>query len=69
MFKTFYKQIIQTVKPLRQIAKDSIHLVKMCTKLDKKEFPKIAIATAIRFTISLLSQTSKTRQKLDCKNS
>ena len=60
MFKTFF---IQTVEPLRQIAKDSIHLVKMCTKPDKKEFQKIAIATVIRFVITLLGQTSKTRQK------
>ena len=67
MFKTFYKQIKQTVEPLRQIAKDSIHLVKMSTKPDKKEFWKIAIATAIRFAITQLDQTSKARQKLDFK--
>ena len=39
----------------------------MSTKPDKKEFWKIAIATAIRFAITQLDQTSKTRQKLDFK--
>ena len=29
-------QIIQTVEPVRQFAKDSIRLVKRCTKPDKK---------------------------------
>merc|ERR1712000_712836 len=44
-------QIIQTVEPVKQFAKDSIRLVKRCTKPDKKEFQKIAIATAIGFAI------------------
>ena len=44
-------QIIQTVEPVKQFAKDSIRLVKRCTKPDKKEFTKIAIATAIGFAI------------------
>merc|ERR1712008_120423 len=44
-------QIIQTVEPVRQFAKDSIRLVERCTKPDKKEFQKIAIATAIGFAI------------------
>merc|ERR1712008_16157 len=44
-------QIIQTVEPVRQFAKDSIRLVKRCTKPDKKEFQKIAIAIAIGFAI------------------
>merc|ERR550532_3000416 len=33
-------QIIQTVEPVRQFAKDSIRLVKRCTKPDKKRIPK-----------------------------
>ena len=56
-------QIIQTVVSVRQFAKDSIHLVKMCTKPDKKEFQKIAIATVIRFVITQMGQTSKIRQE------
>merc|ERR1712018_127719 len=49
--KKIMDQIIQTVEPLKQFAKDSIRLVKRCTKPDKKEFQKIAIATAIGFAI------------------
>ena len=45
----------------------NIEIMQMCTKPNKKEFLKIAIATAIRFAITLLGQTSKTRQKLDFK--
>ncbi|ELR16675.1 protein translocase SEC61 complex gamma subunit, archaeal and eukaryotic, putative [Acanthamoeba castellanii str. Neff] len=37
--------------PTKKFAKDSFHLVKRCTKPDKKEFMKIAIATAIGFMI------------------
>merc|ERR1712122_278902 len=44
-------QIVQTIEPVKQFAKDSIRLVKRCTKPDKKEFQKIAIATAIGFAI------------------
>merc|ERR1711976_662108 len=44
-------QIVQFVDPLRQFAKDSVRLVKRCTKPDKKEFQKIAVATAIGFAI------------------
>merc|ERR1712141_1700 len=44
-------QIVQFVEPVRQFAKDSVRLVKRCTKPDKKEFQKIAIATAIGFAI------------------
>merc|ERR1711963_981814 len=44
-------QIVQTLEPLRQFSKDSVRLVKRCTKPDRKEFQKIAVATAIRFAI------------------
>jgi len=44
-------QIQQTLEPLKQFSKDSIRLVKRCTKPDRKEFQKIAIATAIGFAI------------------
>ena len=44
-------QITQYVEPLRQFSKDSIRLVKRCTKPDRKEFQKIAVATAIGFAI------------------
>jgi len=39
------------VEPLKQFARDSIHLVKKCTKPDRKEFMKIAKATGIGFLI------------------
>ncbi|XP_038058372.1 protein transport protein Sec61 subunit gamma [Patiria miniata] len=44
-------QIQQLVDPAKQFAKDSLRLVKRCTKPDRKEFQKIAIATAIGFCI------------------
>ncbi|XP_061423975.1 protein transport protein Sec61 subunit gamma-like [Lethenteron reissneri] len=44
-------QAMTFVNPGRQFAKDSIRLVKRCTKPDRKEFQKIAIATAIGFAI------------------
>jgi len=44
-------QIVQTLEPLRQFSKDSVRLVKRCTKPDRKEFQKIAVATAIGFAI------------------
>ena len=37
------------IEPLRQFAKDSIHLVKKCTKPDRKEFTTIARAVGIGF--------------------
>ena len=43
-------QITAAAEPLKQFAKDSIRLVKRCTKPDRKEFSKIAIATAIATT-------------------
>ncbi|KAL6462878.1 hypothetical protein MHYP_G00293000 [Metynnis hypsauchen] len=44
-------QVMQFVEPGRQFVKDSIRLVKRCTKPDRKEFQKIAMATAIGFAI------------------
>jgi protein transport protein SEC61 subunit gamma-like protein len=39
------------IEPLKQFAKDSIHLVKKCTKPDRKEFTNIARATGVGFLI------------------
>ncbi|TKR61302.1 hypothetical protein L596_028427 [Steinernema carpocapsae] len=39
------------IKPGKEFAKDSVRLVKRCTKPDKKEYQKIAMATAIGFAI------------------
>ncbi|KAI3422248.1 Protein transport protein Sec61 subunit gamma [Globodera pallida] len=39
------------VDPGKKFAKDSIRLVKKCTKPDRKEYQKIAVATAIGFAI------------------
>ena len=39
------------VEPLKQFAKDSMHLVKKCTKPDRKEFMAIARATGVGFLI------------------
>jgi protein transport protein SEC61 subunit gamma-like protein len=39
------------IEPLKQFAKDSVHLVKKCTKPDRKEFTKIAKAVSIGFFI------------------
>ncbi|XP_061430920.1 protein transport protein Sec61 subunit gamma-like [Lethenteron reissneri] len=44
-------QVMTFVEPCRQFAKDYIQLVKLCTKPDRIEFQKIAIATAIGFAI------------------
>merc|ERR1712001_687296 len=44
-------QIVATIEPLKQFSKDSVRLVKRCTKPDRKEFQKIAIATAIGFAL------------------
>ncbi|CAK4072114.1 unnamed protein product [Aphanomyces euteiches] len=37
------------IEPLKQFAKNSVHLVKKCTKPDRKEFTRIAGATGIGF--------------------
>ncbi|KAH8270968.1 hypothetical protein KR215_009397 [Drosophila sulfurigaster] len=44
-------KVVKFAEPGRLFAKDSIRLVKRCTKPDRKEFQKIAIATAIGFCI------------------
>lgn len=44
-------QLMNFIKPGKTFAKDSIRLVKRCTKPDRKEFQKIAMATAIGFAI------------------
>ncbi|XP_077865509.1 protein transport protein Sec61 subunit gamma [Saccoglossus kowalevskii] len=44
-------QIQSFIDPAKQFTKDSIRLVKRCTKPDRKEFQKIAMATAIGFAI------------------
>ncbi|XP_061405063.1 protein transport protein Sec61 subunit gamma-like [Lethenteron reissneri] len=44
-------QVVTFVNPGRQCVKDSIRLVKRCTKPDRKYFKKIAIATAIGFAM------------------
>uniref|UniRef100_A0A8C5SL31 Protein transport protein Sec61 subunit gamma n=1 Tax=Laticauda laticaudata TaxID=8630 RepID=A0A8C5SL31_LATLA len=49
--KFIMDQVMQFVEPSRQFVKDSIRLVKRCTKPDRKEFQKIAMATAIGFAI------------------
>nr|XP_034353379.1 protein transport protein Sec61 subunit gamma-like [Arvicanthis niloticus] len=42
-------QVMQFVEPSQQFAKNSIQLVKRCNKLDRKEFQKMAMATATGF--------------------
>ncbi|KAM7045854.1 protein transport protein Sec61 subunit gamma-like [Molossus nigricans] len=44
-------QVMQFLEPSRQFVKDSIRLVKKCTKPDKKKFQKISMATGIEFAI------------------
>ena len=44
------------VQPLKQFVKDSVHLVKKCTKPDRKEFTRIAWATGVGFLIMGASQ-------------
>lgn len=39
------------IEPLKQFARDSMHLVKKCTKPDRKEFMATAKATGIGFLI------------------
>ncbi|CAJ0938956.1 unnamed protein product, partial [Mesorhabditis belari] len=44
-------QVQSFIVPAKQFTKDSIRLVKKCTKPDRKEYQKIAMATAIGFAI------------------
>jgi protein transport protein SEC61 subunit gamma-like protein len=47
--KDGFKEVL--IEPLKQFAKDSMHLVKKCTKPDRKEFTKIAKAIGVGFFI------------------
>jgi protein transport protein SEC61 subunit gamma-like protein len=47
--KEGFKEV--AIEPLRQFAKDSMHLVKKCTKPDRKEFTSIAKAVGVGFSI------------------
>ena len=40
-----------TIQPLKQFAKDSMYLVKKCTKPDRKKFTAISKATGVGFGI------------------
>ncbi|XP_035302048.1 protein transport protein Sec61 subunit gamma-like [Cricetulus griseus] len=44
-------QVIQFVEPSWRFIKDSIQLAERCTKLDRKGFQKIAMATTMGFAI------------------
>ncbi|KAF6018221.1 SEC61G [Bugula neritina] len=44
-------QVMMAIEPMKEFSKDSVRLVKRCTKPDRKEFQKIAVATAIGFAI------------------
>uniref|UniRef100_A0A915I405 Protein transport protein Sec61 subunit gamma n=1 Tax=Romanomermis culicivorax TaxID=13658 RepID=A0A915I405_ROMCU len=44
-------QIHSVIEPCKEFIKDSIRLVKRCSKPDRKEYQKIAMATAIGFAI------------------
>jgi len=44
-------QLQSIIDPSRQFIKDSLRLVKRCTKPDRKEYQKIALATAVGFAI------------------
>ena len=41
----------QVIEPGKQFFKDSCRLIRRCTKPDRKEFQKIAFATAVGFAI------------------
>lgn len=47
--KEGFKEVL--IEPLQEFARDSMHLVKKCTKPDRKEFTAIARATGIGFLI------------------
>ena len=44
-------QIVQFAEPVKQFTKDSYRFIKRCTKPDRREFQKIALATEIGFGI------------------
>ena len=47
--KEGFKEVL--IEPLQEFVRDSVHLVKKCTKPDRKEFTAIARATGIGFLI------------------
>ena len=55
------------VQPFKQFVKDSIHLVKKCTKPDRKEFARIASATMIGFLIMGASRCVKNERFWDAR--
>ncbi|XP_028610389.1 protein transport protein Sec61 subunit gamma-like [Grammomys surdaster] len=48
---TNVEQAMQFFEPSRPFVKDSIRLLKRCIKPDRREFQKVAMATAIGFAI------------------
>ena len=48
-----FKEI--AIQPLKQFAKYSMHLVKKCTKPDRKEFTAITKATGVGFGINVFN--------------
>lgn len=44
-------QVMQFTEPSWQVVKDWVQVVNRCTKPDRKEFQKIAMATAIQCAI------------------
>ena len=46
-------QIVQTLEPLRQFSKDSIRLVKRCTKPDRKGKKRINFGKAVTGSIQI----------------
>lgn len=41
----------ETIKPLKDFTKNSVRLVKRCTKPDRKEFMKVCSRTAVGFIV------------------
>ncbi|CAM9289132.1 unnamed protein product [Sphacelaria rigidula] len=39
------------ITPLQKFSKDSMHLIKRCTKPDRKEFMQVAKATTVGFLV------------------
>ena len=51
----------QLIQPLTKFAKDSVMLIRACTKPDAKEFKKIATATIIGHVSAHLQTAPQTR--------
>jgi len=47
--KEGFKEVL--IEPLKEFARDSMHLVKKCTKPDRKEFMQIARAVGVGFFV------------------